>query len=110
MESCTLSFEQLLALAQVISIPVLKRTMRLKVRGEMTKDAYVKKVLDAITDFNSSSKTMKTCLILSMDRRNTFDQAMEAVDLAIKYKDMGVVGVDLCGDYKVSLEPLRSLF
>ncbi|KAH9909755.1 hypothetical protein F4778DRAFT_712559 [Xylariomycetidae sp. FL2044] len=72
-----------------------------RVGPDMTKDLYVKTVLDAISEFNKSSKTMKTYLILSMDRRNTFEQAMEAVDLAIKYQGSGVVGVDLCGDYKV---------
>ena len=71
-------------------------------RQDMTKDTYVRTVLNAIAEFNRSSKIMKTSLILSMDRRNTFEQAMEAVDLAIKYKDLGIVGVDLCGDYKVS--------
>lgn len=67
----------------------------------MTKDDYVKTVLDAISEFNNTSQSMKSFLILSMDRRNTLEQAMEAVDLAIKYKNAGVVGVDLCGDYKV---------
>ncbi|KAH8883376.1 Metallo-dependent hydrolase [Thozetella sp. PMI_491] len=72
-----------------------------RVGPNMSKDQYVKTVLDAISEFNQTSKTMKTFLILSMDRRNTQAQAMEAVDLAIKYRDAGVVGVDLCGDYKV---------
>lgn len=41
---------------------------------------------------------MVTKLILSIDRRNTLQQALEVVDLAIAYKRHGVVAVDLCGD------------
>ena len=41
---------------------------------------------------------MKTYLILSINRRNTAAEAMEVVDLAVKYRPQGVVGVDLCGD------------
>lgn len=101
---CTWSSEQLLVLVQVsLSLVPEETNTELSLRKGMTKNTYVKTVLDAIAEFNSSSKTMKTSLILSMDRRNTFEQAMEAVDLAIKYKSSGVVGVDLCGDYKVSL-------
>ena len=37
-------------------------------------------------------------LILSIDRSNTTEQAVEAADLAIKYSLEGVVGVDLCGN------------
>jgi len=41
---------------------------------------------------------MKTSLILSIDRRNELSTALEVVDLAIKYRKQGVVGIDLCGD------------
>lgn len=41
---------------------------------------------------------MITNLILSVDRRNTPEQAKEALDIALKYKGQGVVGLDLCGD------------
>lgn len=41
---------------------------------------------------------MKTHLILSIDRRDTPEKAQECVDLAIRYKYWGIVGVDLCGD------------
>jgi adenosine deaminase len=65
----------------------------------VTKDDYVKTVLDAISEHNDdASNTMRAFLILSVDRRNTPVEAEEAVDLAIKYQSSGVVGVDLCGD------------
>lgn len=41
---------------------------------------------------------MNSYLILSIDRRNTLREALEVVDLALKYRNHGVVGVDLCGD------------
>lgn len=41
---------------------------------------------------------MKTNLILSIDRRNDVPTSLEVVGLALKYRDQGVVGVDLCGD------------
>lgn len=41
---------------------------------------------------------MRARLILSVDRRNTVAQAEEVVDLCLKYRSAGVVGIDLCGD------------
>lgn len=41
---------------------------------------------------------MKTNLILSIDRRNDLPTALSVVDLALKYRPQGVVGIDLCGD------------
>jgi adenosine deaminase len=41
---------------------------------------------------------MKTNLILSIDRRNDLPTALHVVDLALKYRSKGVVGIDLCGD------------
>jgi adenosine deaminase len=72
------------------------RTTPRQVPGGMTKDEYVSTVLDCIDEFGTQD--MPTYLILSVDRRNTPEQALEAVDLAVKYKHRGVVGVDLCGN------------
>jgi adenosine deaminase len=62
----------------------------------ISKRAYVETVLSCIHEFKSA--TMKTYLILSVDRRNTAMEAREVVDLAIEYRDQGIIGVDLCGD------------
>ncbi|KAI9158991.1 subtilisin-like serine protease [Paramyrothecium foliicola] len=72
------------------------RTTPREVAGSMSKDTYVSAVLDCIEHFGREK--MSTYLILSVDRRNTPAQAMEAVDLAIRHKHRGVVGVDLCGN------------
>lgn len=74
----------------------LRTTPREFPANNLTKDAYVSTVLDCIEGFER--EPMSTYLILSIDRRNTLAQAMETVELAIKYQSRGVVGVDLCGN------------
>ncbi len=75
----------------------LRTTPRAIPSANITKDDYVQTVLDCISNFNASS-SMKTNLILSIDRRNDLPTALQVVALAIKFRDHGVVGVDLCGD------------
>lgn len=54
---------------------------------------------------------MVTKLILSVDRRNSEEEALEVVDLALRYRAQGVVGVDLCGDpTKGNVEVFRPAF
>ncbi|KXT08137.1 hypothetical protein AC579_10560 [Pseudocercospora musae] len=74
----------------------LRTTPRESNETGMTKEVYVQTVLKAIEDHDAT--TMTTYLILSVDRRNTVSQAMEVLDLAMKYQDRGVVGIDLCGN------------
>ncbi|KAF1943808.1 Metallo-dependent hydrolase [Clathrospora elynae] len=65
----------------------------------VTKDHYVKTVLDVLrAHTDNSENTMRAFLILSIDRRNSTAEAEEVVDLAVKYQSAGVVGLDLCGD------------
>jgi adenosine deaminase len=64
----------------------------------MSKDLYVQTIVGAIESHNAQSSRMKAYLILSIDRCNTAAEAMEFVDLALKYQTRGVVGVDICGD------------
>jgi adenosine deaminase len=75
----------------------LRTTPRAIPTEGLTKDDYVRTILDCISSFNASS-AMKTNLILSIDRRNDVSTAMEVVDLALRFRDQGVVGIDLCGD------------
>ncbi|CAG5180811.1 uncharacterized protein ALTATR162_LOCUS9437 [Alternaria atra] len=76
------------------------RTTPRAIPGEnVTKENYVKTILDQIKAHNhDANNTMRAFLILSIDRRNNTTEAEEVVDLAIKYQSAGVVGVDLCGD------------
>lgn len=75
----------------------LRTTPRAIPSANITKDDYVKTILDCISKVNTSS-TMKTSLILSIDRRNDLPTALEVVDLATTFRSQGVVGIDLCGD------------
>jgi adenosine deaminase len=77
----------------------LRTTPRAMPDAGLTKDDYVKTILDILNAHNQNvENTMRAFLILSIDRRNTVTEAQEVVDLAIKYQSFGVVGVDLCGD------------
>jgi adenosine deaminase len=76
------------------------RTTPRAIPGEnVTKENYVKTILDQIKAHNhDANNTMRAFLILSIDRRNNTTEAVQVVDLAIKHQSAGVVGVDLCGD------------
>lgn len=75
----------------------LRTTPRESLATGLTKEAYVETVLDALAEANTRGH-MPTYLILSIDRRNTKDQAMQVVELAIRYRSRGIVGIDLCGN------------
>lgn len=77
----------------------LRTTPRAMPDQGVSKDDYVKTVLDVFRAHNTdSTNTLRAFLLLSIDRRNTADEAEHVVDLAIKYQSAGVVGIDLCGD------------
>ena len=65
--------------------------------ASMSKRSYVETILECIEDFEHK-QSMPTRLILSVDRRNTIEEALEVVDLALELHNRDVVGVDLCGD------------
>lgn len=73
----------------------LRTTPRAILSSNLTKEDYVRTILDCAKVAPSS---MKANLILSIDRRNDLPTALEVVDLAYTYRDQGVVGIDLCGD------------
>ncbi|TGO13271.1 hypothetical protein BTUL_0073g00390 [Botrytis tulipae] len=79
----------------------LRTTPRAIPSAGITKEMYVQTILDCIAQHNNSNGSMKTNLILSIDRRNDAQTAMDVVELAYKYHGKGVVGIDLCGDPSV---------
>lgn len=81
----------------------VRTTPRECVETGMTKEKYLEAVLKGIEEFDSlsaspSSNSLSTRLILSIDRRNSLEQAMQVIDLAIHYREKGIVGIDLCGN------------
>ncbi|KAH8722449.1 hypothetical protein GQ44DRAFT_741659 [Phaeosphaeriaceae sp. PMI808] len=77
----------------------LRTTPRAMPVANMTKEDYVRSVLDILNAHNNNAhNTMRAFLILSIDRRNTAAEAHEVVDIALKYKSAGVLAIDLCGD------------
>jgi adenosine deaminase len=73
----------------------------------MRKEDYIEAIFDGIAEFERSKlgqKTgLKTKLMLSIDRADTYAVAEQTVDLALLYKSRGVVGLDLAGNPHVCL-------
>ncbi|KAK3357285.1 hypothetical protein B0T25DRAFT_452877 [Lasiosphaeria hispida] len=91
----------------------LRTTPRAMPDAGMTKEDYVRTVLNAIAQFEAETASslgpgMHTRLILSIDRRNTLPTALEVVALASLFPPHpptspgggrgGIVALDLCGD------------
>ncbi|KAI7854269.1 hypothetical protein BDC45DRAFT_509044 [Circinella umbellata] len=87
----------------------LRTTPRRNEDTGMTKESYLKSVLDVINEPRKEDIIVR--LIVSIDRRNTLEEAFEAVDLAVKFRTQNIVGIDLCGDvHQGSFEQLRPAF
>ncbi|KAK4106302.1 Metallo-dependent hydrolase [Parathielavia hyrcaniae] len=87
----------------------LRTTPRAMPAAGLTEADYVQTILDTIADFERSpeGKTLRTKLILSVDRRNTAAQARHVLALCKQFQRLGVVGVDLCGNPAVPLDARR---
>ncbi|TQB74698.1 hypothetical protein MPDQ_004349 [Monascus purpureus] len=67
--------------------------------SDVSKEGYVTAVLDSIDSFKArTNNDMPVYLILAIDRKDTAAQALDTVNLAIKYRPRGVVGIDICGN------------
>ncbi|KAI7871852.1 hypothetical protein BDF14DRAFT_1759716 [Spinellus fusiger] len=73
----------------------LRTTPRSNKETNMTKSSYLETVLSVI---NEPRTSIIVRLLVSIDRRNTIEEAHEAIDLALRYRSQGVVGMDLCGE------------
>jgi adenosine deaminase len=77
----------------------LRTTPRAIPDQNITKQKYVETILSCINEYEQNLQhRLRTRLILSVDRRNTLEQAHEVIKLAKAYQTQGVVAVDLCGD------------
>lgn len=62
-------------------------------------EEYVEEVVRSVEEFErAEGNRMRTRLILCVDRRMSVAEAQGVLDLAVKFKERGVVGIDLCGD------------
>lgn len=75
---------------------------------DMTKTSYIEAIISVLQEPRDD---IIVRLVVSIDRRNTLEEANEAVDLALAFRSKGVVGVDLCGDVKKgSFDALKPAF
>lgn len=95
----------------------LRTTPRALPKSGLSKAGYVEAILSVIREYeessspSSSSPSLHTRLILSVDRRNTPEEAAEVINLARRFQPQGVVGVDLCGDpLRGGVEALQPAF
>eukprot|EP01026_Neomeris_dumetosa_P051169 TRINITY_DN44986_c0_g1_i7.p1 TRINITY_DN44986_c0_g1~~TRINITY_DN44986_c0_g1_i7.p1 ORF type:complete len:346 (-),score=31.61 TRINITY_DN44986_c0_g1_i7:274-1311(-) len=79
----------------------LRTTPKNRLEVGITKETYIIAVLKGIREFkdkNLNKDAMMVKLILSIDRKEDTQAALDTVRLAEKYRDQGVVGIDLCGN------------
>ncbi len=67
----------------------------LKNLGQGT-EAYLRAILDGINEQNSVD--FQARLLLSLQRNSSSSTIRETTDLALKYKNRGVIGIDISGD------------
>jgi len=80
----------------------LRTTPKVNPATNRTKDSYIQAVLRGTRECNhDNSLDIQTRILISIDRRLPLSDAEEAVDLALKYKDQGVVGLDWCGNPEI---------
>lgn len=65
---------------------------------QLSAEQYISTLLDTIASFECQNSQLHTRLILAVDRRHTPEQAAATLELALTYREQGVVGLDLCGD------------
>lgn len=75
------------------------------------KGLSIDEVINSVIDGFYRNFSVKVNLILCMMRNLTFDENKTIIDYAIKYKDDGVVGIDLAGDeIKYKTKDFEKLF
>jgi len=75
----------------------LRTTPRAIPSTPMTKRTYIETVLSTIQNV-TLKHDITVGLIISINRNETSEAAMETVQLAVEYKSQGIVGIDLSGN------------
>eukprot|EP01025_Chloroclados_australasicus_P036523 TRINITY_DN3724_c2_g1_i1.p1 TRINITY_DN3724_c2_g1~~TRINITY_DN3724_c2_g1_i1.p1 ORF type:complete len:345 (-),score=29.42 TRINITY_DN3724_c2_g1_i1:819-1853(-) len=79
----------------------LRTTPKERPEYSITKQTYLEAVFDGLQRFNqqdTAAEEMMVRLILCIDRKEDTQAAINTVELAQKYKQQGIVGIDLCGN------------
>lgn len=80
----------------------LRTTPRAHPEAQLSKAGYVEAVLAGFDDYAKATADQAVrchaSLFLSIDRRDGTEMAQDTVDLALKYRDRDVIGIDLSGD------------
>ncbi|KAK9852140.1 hypothetical protein WJX84_011111 [Apatococcus fuscideae] len=76
----------------------LRTTPKSRPEHGLTKQTYVEAVLAGIDAFSEQNSGMEVGLLLSIDRRESAEEAMHTVTLAQQYHSRGVSGLDLSGN------------
>ncbi|KAL4854539.1 Adenosine deaminase-like protein [Chlorella vulgaris] len=82
----------------------LRTTPKRLPKHGMTKESYMSAVFQGIDDYYAASSRahdIQVRLLLSIDRRQSTDEALETARLAVQLRDKGVVGLDLSGNPSV---------
>lgn len=78
----------------------LRTTPKCRPERGVTKESYVEAVLAGMDDYfaSGSAEDITVRLLLSIGREQTRAEMLETVQLALRLRDRGVVGVDLTGN------------
>ncbi|GAB4812986.1 hypothetical protein N2152v2_000032 [Parachlorella kessleri] len=78
----------------------LRTTPKARPEYGMTKQSYLGAVLAGVQRWQAAqgSAAMLVRLLLSIDRRQSTEEALDTVRLAVSLRDRGVVGIDLSGN------------
>ncbi|PRW34001.1 adenosine deaminase [Chlorella sorokiniana] len=82
----------------------LRTTPKARPEQGMTKESYLDAVFRGIADYYAASRRaadIQVRLLLSIDRRQSAEDAMDTARLAVRLKDEGVAGLDLSGNPSV---------
>lgn len=80
----------------------MRTTPRSHEEHQLTEEGYVEAVLGGFADYAAQHTNSPTrcyaALLLSIDRHSGAEVAQRTVELALRYRGQGVIGVDLSGD------------
>lgn len=88
----------------------LRTTPRAIPAKGVSKEDYVRVVLETMTAFmRKTARRMTAYLILSVDRRNTLEEAMEVAELALKYRSAETTSSSVRPSLSLKCSPIAAV-